>query len=211
MEYGTGSLRHLWRCDRYVDSKTLEPVTQWSGTVPHKNGDPNYIHVFVKLVNFCSVSMLQSSVYYRIRTVIMNVILGQNFSCESLRSLFNKGFLSNRFLEFLKFFKIFITTNECTINITKVYYATVSLYMLWYILCDINCAFVGYNKNNKICTVHVLNNRGFWNVHTFAKDNGNKTGGHFAGLTFTSSPSQLPKAHQDEFDIQRTVHRDIFL
>ena len=63
--------------------------------------------------------------------------------------------------------------------------------------CDINCVLVGYNKSNNRCTLHVLNNKGFWIVYTFVQDNGNKTGGHFAGLSFTPSPAPLPKARQD--------------
>jgi hypothetical protein len=70
---------------------------------------------------------------------------------------------------FIVYFLIFtvIITNKCTINITKVCITTVSLYIIYInilyketqcdiYLCDNNYAFVGYNKNNTQCMIHVL-------------------------------------------------------
>jgi len=73
------------------------------------------------------------------------------------------------FIYFLYLFCIFIViiTNKCTINVTKVCITTVSLYIIYLNIlyketqCNIyfydnNCAFVGCNKNNTRCMVHVL-------------------------------------------------------
>ena len=79
----------LGHCDIFEDAT--------GGSILQKNGDPISIHVFAKLMNFCSVSMSQSWVYYSIHTVTITAILGQNFLTNqsglcSITGSFQTGF-----------------------------------------------------------------------------------------------------------------------